>query len=237
MKVFHSLPFALVGAASLHGAVIYSDNFDDNSNSGWTYLNRDGASEIADAVWVETNGRLEQQTANYDFPRDTTVNDPVLGAIALAPISVGGIYSVSADFISLEPGNNFQDQDMVFGYRDEGQFFIVETIPSGLNLFSVVAGDRSLIASGPISFSHNPTTLVVTHNAILGEVILSHGSSAPVTYSDPALVMAGTGLVGVGSNNDAFAIDNFVVDQIPEPGVAGLLGLSMLFLTRRRKLS
>jgi hypothetical protein len=49
--------------------------------------------------------------------------------------------------------------------------------------------------------------------------------------------MAGTGLVGVGSNNDAFAIDNFVVDQIPEPGVAGLLGLSMLFLTRRRKLS
>ena len=237
MKIFHSLPFALFVAAPLHGAVIYSDNFDDNTNTGWTYLNRDGATEIADAVWVETNGRLEQQTTNYDFPRDTTVNDPVLGAIALAPVSVGGIYTVSADFISLEPDNSFQDQDMVFGYRGESQFFIVETIPSGLNLFSVVAGDRNLIANGPISFRHDPTTLVVTHNAILGEVTLSHGSSPQVTYSDPALVMSGTGLVGVGSNNDAFAIDNFVVDQIPEPGMASLLGLSILFLGRRRKKS
>jgi hypothetical protein len=237
MKALFLFSFSLFGALSLKGAVIFSDNFDDNTNSGWTYLNRNGSSEIADAVWVETGGRLEQQTTNYDFPRDTTVNDPVLGAIALAPVTVGGIYSVSADFTSLEPGNQFQDQDMVFGYQSAGQFFIVETIPSGLNLFSVVGGERSIVGNGSISFSHSPTSLLVEHNANLGEVTLTYGEAAPVTYTDPSLVMAGTGSVGVGSNNDAFAVDNFVVTQIPEPSVAGFLGLSLFFLGLRRRQS
>jgi hypothetical protein len=206
----------LVGGASAQ-KVSFSDDFDDGTNSGWTYLNRNGAEEIADALWVETGGRLEQQTPNYDFPRDTTVNDPVLGAIALAPQTVGGHYSLSAEFTSLEPGNTFQDQDFVFGYLDENNFFMLETIPSGLNVFQVVDGDRMLVAQGPIAFTHAPNTVVLEHNAETGEVIATYGNATPVIFSDPAFIREGSNQVGVGSNNDAFAIDHFTITQLGSP--------------------
>ena len=206
----------LVGGASAQ-QIIFSDNFDDETNSGWTYLNRNGIEEIADALWVETGGRLEQQTPNYDFPRDTTVNDPVLGAIALAPQTVGGHYSISAEFTSLESGNTFQDQDFVFGYLDENNFFMLETIPSGLNVFHVLDGDRMLVAQGPIAFTHDPNTVVLEHNAETGEVIATYGDAAPVTFSDPIFIREGANQVGVGSNNDAFAIDHFTITQLGSP--------------------
>ena len=220
MKAFSMLMLAcagiLVGGARAQ-QIIFSDNFDDGTNSGWTYLNRNGIEEIADALWVETGGRLEQQTPNYDFPRDTTVNDPVLGAIALAPQTVGSHYSISAEFTSLEPGNTFQDQDFVFGYLDENNFFMLETIPSGLNVFHVLDGDRMLVAQGPIAFTHDPNTVVLEHNAETGEVIATYGGAAPVTFSDPIFIREGANQVGVGSNNDAFAIDHFTITQLGSP--------------------
>jgi hypothetical protein len=226
----------LLTSSALHGTVIFTDNFDDNINTGWTYLNRNGATEIADAVWAETGGRLEQQTANYDFPRDANGNDPVLGAIALAPVAVEGIYSFSADFTSLEPGNGFQDQDLVFGYLDTDNFLIVETIANGgLNFFNVIGGDRTTLGSSSISFNQTTTTVQLEHNATNGEVTITYGAEAPFTFSHPSYIFDGSRSVGVGSNNDAFAIDNFSVEQIPEPGVLGLLALSGFFFGRRRK--
>lgn len=194
--------------------VIFSDDFDDQSNTGWSYFNRNGAEEIDDAVWVETGGRLEQQTPDYDFPRDNNVNDPVLGSIALAPQSVGGHYSLSAEFTSLEPGNGFQDQDFVFGYIDADNFFIMESIPSGLNVFNVVDGDRVTIGTAGIAFSHDATTVVLEHNAETGEIIITYGDAEPTIYQDPVFIREGVHRVGVGSNNDAFAIDDFTITQI-----------------------
>jgi hypothetical protein len=196
--------------------VIFTDDFDDNTNTGWTYFNRDGAEEIADAVWVETGGRLEQQTPNFDFPRDAQ-NDPYLGAIALAPQQVGGHYSLSAEFTSLEPGNSNQDQDYVFGYVDENNFFMMEAIGGSVNVFNVVDGDRVLIASGPNTFSHAPYAVVLEHNADTGEVIVTFGTNPPVNLSDPVFIRTGTNSVGVGTNNDAFAIDDFSITQLGTP--------------------
>jgi hypothetical protein len=221
----------------LHGTVIYTDDFNDNTNTGWTYINRDGATEIADASWLETGGRLEQQTANYDFPRDAQ-NDPVLGAIGLAPVSVGGVYSISVDFTSLEPGNSNQDQDFVFGYLDADNFLMVETIANGgLNFFNVIGGNRTTLGSSSISFSHATTNVLLEHDATIGEVTVTYGGGSPFTFSDPSFIFAGTRSVGVGSNNDAFAIDNFIVTQIPEPSTLGLACLSSLLFGRRRKSS
>ena len=72
------------------------------------------------------------------FPRTPATTR--FSAIALAPQAVGGRYSLSAEFTSLEPGNTFQDQDDVLGYADADNFFMMETIPSGLNVFNVVGG-------------------------------------------------------------------------------------------------
>jgi hypothetical protein len=203
----------MVGGLSAQ-LTLFTDDFDDNLNTGWTYLNRNGDTEIADAVWSETGGRLEQQTDNYDFPRDDNGGDPVLGSIALAPREVGGHYTLSAEFTSLEPGNTFQDQDYVFGFLDDGNFFMMETIPSGLNVFNVVDGDRILIASSTIVFTHEPNTVVLEHNAVTGEVIVTYGSAEPVTFNDPVFIREGNNRVGVGSNNDAFAVDDFIITQL-----------------------
>ena len=148
----------------------------------------------------------------------------MLGAIALAPTSVGGHYSLSARFTSLEPGNTFQDQDFVFGYVDEDNFFILETIRSGLNIFSVVGGDRMLVGQVATqiayTFSHDPTTVVLEHNAETGDVTITYGTEGPATFNNPALVREGVNRVGVGSNNDAFTVDDFVITQLG-PATAG----------------
>ena len=215
VRLLQILGFSSLLSGGVKAQVILSDNFDDEVNTGWTYLNRNGAEEIADAMWVETGGRLEQQTDNYDFPRDTTVNDPVLGAIALAPQSVGGHYKLSAVFTSLEPGNGFQDQDFVFGYVDADNFFLLETINSGgLNVFTVVDGDRTTVDRAALTFNESATTVTLEHNAETGDVIVTYGAEAPVSFNDPAFIRSGANRVGVGSNNDAFAIDDFSINQI-----------------------
>lgn len=73
LNCIHALAAALVmlPSAGLTRTVIFADNFNDNTVTGWTFFDRNGPNEIANANWVETGGRLEQQTDNYDFPRDS----------------------------------------------------------------------------------------------------------------------------------------------------------------------
>lgn len=200
----------LLTSASLAQEVIFSDDFDDNTITGWTFFDRHGAEEIANANWVETSGRLEQQTANYDFPRDTE-DDPVLGTIALAPQKVSGHYQITTTFISLEPGNGFQDEDIVFGYVDDQTFFFLETIPSGLNLFQVVEGNRMRVTGGTLSFLHDPVVVTLEHNSETGAVIVTYGDELSQEFIDPIFIREEEVSVGVGSNNDAFAIDDFTI--------------------------
>ena len=193
---------------------IFSDDFDDNTITGWTFLDRDGEEEIANANWVEQNGNLEQLTANYDFRRGE--NDrPTLGTIALAPTQVGGHYEISATFTSLEPGNIFQDQDFVFGYVDEDNFFLLEALAENnrLSLYQVVNGERIRFREIPnaITFSDESTLVTLRHNATTGLVTVNYGDDEPVEFTDPDLIITGTHSVGVGSNNDAFTIDDFTI--------------------------
>ena len=197
--------------------VVFQDDFNDNTNTGWTYLARQGVDEIADAAWVETGGRLEQPVANYDFPRDPG-GDPYLGAIALAPVEVGGHYAVSATLTSLEPGNEFQDECIVFGYVDADNFFYLETIPNRVTLFGVIAGEReAVVPAQTITFSHDPTVVTLEHNAGTGDVIVTYGAAVPLTFNAADFIMEGNGKVGVGSNNDAFATDAFSVSALGNP--------------------
>ena len=251
MKKKVSICLALCGAlamtSSASAVVIYSDNFDDNINTGWTYLDRSAGTTIVTGVGggpgapvlAEQNQRLEQTVANYSFPNGVAPDGdggPQIGAMALSGAGVvGGQYTISVDMDSLEEGNGFQDQDIVFGYTDEDNFFYVETIANGGgNLFSVIAGVRTNIGGSGITFSHDPTNVILTVDTAAGDVSLNYGGAGDASLVSGAALAAGQ--VGVGSNNDAFAIDNFVVEQIPEPTSIALLGLSgLLTMLVRRK--
>ena len=205
---------ALIPSLSHAQTAIFSDDFDDNTITGWTFLDRNGEEEIANANWVEQNGNLEQLTANYDFRRGKN-NRPTLGTLALAPTQVGGHYEISATFTSLEPGNIFQDQDFVFGYDDEDNFFLLEALAENnrLSLYQVIDGERIIVREIPnaITFSDESTLVTLRHNATTGLVTVNYGDDEPVEFIDPALIITGTHSVGVGSNNDAFTIDDFTI--------------------------
>ena len=123
-----SIALALT-VTSVDAAVLYSDNFDDNTNTGWTYIDRSGGTAIVTGIgggpgapaFAEQNQRLEQTVTNYSFPNGAEPNGaggPQIGALALSGAGVvGDHYSISVDMISLEDGNGFQDQDIVFGYN------------------------------------------------------------------------------------------------------------------------
>ena len=205
---------ALLSSFSHAQMVIFSDDFEDNTVTGWTFQDRNGEEEIANANWVEQNGRLEQLTANYDFSRGA--NDrPALGTIALAPTQVGGHYEITTTFTSLEPGNVFQDQDFVFGYVDEDNFLILETYADTnlLALYQVVDGDRIFVASdrNTITFSHESTPVTLRHDSTAGLVTVTYGDTEPIEFTDPAFIIEGDHSVGVASNNDAFTIDDFTI--------------------------
>lgn len=209
----------------LQAVVIYTDNFDDNFNTGWTYLDRNGPIEIANALWVETGGRLEQQTENYDFPRSAISNSPTLGTIALSPSGVvGGRYSISLTMDSLEEGNGFQDQVVVFGYEDVDNFNYIEILSTPSNdpnnrvvINTVVAGERTERGRFLITFNHDPVDVLVTIDTLGGEVSASYDGGEEMVLATELTLAAG--MNGVGSNNDAFAIDDFTVTRIPDPTV------------------
>ncbi|MGI9429099.1 MAG: hypothetical protein ACR2NM_10605, partial [Bythopirellula sp.] len=214
--------FNLIVAMPLHAQVFF-DDFNDNSNTGWTYLDRSAGTTLAPTIggtgaptptaglFAEQNQQLEQTVTNYTFPDN---GGPSLGGIALAPGTYEGP-TLLLDMTSLEPGNGFQDQDIVFGYQDEDNFFYVETIASGgMNLFSVVDGVRAGRGGGGITFLDTATSVQLEHNGIIGNVKVTYdvgGAATVIDVTDPVFQLSGAFGVGVGSNNDAFAIDNFTV--------------------------
>ena len=227
--------FSSIAAAPTH-AQDFFDDFNDNVNTGWTYLDRSAGTTIntffrggpGAPAFAEQNQQLEQPVDNYSFPDGTVAQGdtggPQLGGIALAPGTYEGP-TLLLDMISLEPGNGFQDQDIVFGYQDEDNFFYVETIANGgLNLFSVVNGVRAGRGSTGITFSDTATTVELKHNGIAGNVQVTYdvgGAETVLDVTNEVFELSGAFGVGVGSNNDAFAIDNFtVVDQFI-PGAPG----------------
>ena len=212
-------------------AQVFLDDFNDNTNTGWTFLDRSAGTALSPDIgggpgsplFIEQNGQLEQTVDNYSFPNTSA---PALGAIALAP----GTYespTIQVDFTSLEPGNGNQDQDIVFGYQDEDNFFYIETIANGgLNVMSNVNGVRSTVGGqGGNTFMHETTTVQVSHNGTVGTVQITYDLGGAgenvVNVTDPVFELTGAFQVGVASNNDAFAIDNFTVVSEFIPGAPG----------------
>ena len=212
-------------------AQVFVDDFNDNSNTGWTYLDRSAGTTLSPDIgggpgsplFIEQNGQLEQTVDNYSFPNTSA---PALGGIALAP----GTYespTIRVDFTSLEPGNANQDQDIVFGYQDEDNFFYIETIANGgLNIMANIDGVRSTVGgAGGNTFRHETTTVQVAHNGTVGFVEITYdlGGSGEnsVQVTDPIFELTGAFRVGVGSNNDAFTVDNFTVVSEFIPGAPG----------------
>ena len=201
-------------------AAIYSDNFDDNINTGWTYHDRSGGTAIVTATggsgtspsFAEQNGQLEQTVTNYTFPNGT--GGPQLGGIALSGSGIiGGTYTISVALDSLEAGNNFQDQVVVFGYVDEDNFSYIETIPDRVDFHQVVAGVRTQLGvNNSVTFSHDPTNVDVLVDTVAGDVSVNFGGAGLVSLATGQTLSPG--LNGVGSNNDAFAIDDFSITSI-----------------------
>lgn len=239
--------FALAALAMTSSAqaatIIYSDDFNDNTITGWTFLDRNGATEIANAEWTETGGVLEQSVTNFDFVRDTTPQDPMLGAIALSGSgTVGGTYTISLTMDSLENANNFQDQVVVFGYENADNFNYLEFVNSNTvngrraNLNTVIAGQRSTPASRNITFNQGATDVSLVIDSAAGEVVVTYDGNVLPTFETGGTLTFAEGQNGVGSNNDAFTIDNFQIEQaIPEPSSVALLSIAGLSLLRRRR--
>lgn len=214
-SIFNWAASAVLLSSTSHAQVVtFFDDFDDNIVTGWTFLDRNGEEEIANAEWVEANERLEQLTPNYDFSAGPN-GRPSLGTIALAPTQAGGQYEISVIFTSLEPDNNFQDQSIIFGYVDEDNFLIVETFAdtNTITLFQVVEGNRTVIGADvqSITFNHESTLVTLRHDAVDGIVTVTYGDDEPLEYTDPDLIFEDERSVGVGSNNDAFTIDEFTI--------------------------
>lgn len=243
--MFKKHTFALAAFAmanSAQAATIYSDNFDDNTITGWTFLDRNGATEIANASWSEANGALSQTVDNYDFIRDTS-NDPALGTLALSGSGIlGGGYTISLTMDSLENANNFQDQVVVFGYEDADNFNYLEFV-NGNNtgarraaLHTVIAGERTNRDFENIIFSQDAIDVSLVIDSAAGEVSVTYNGTALPTLDAGGTLTFADGLNGVGSNNDAFAIDDFQIEQaIPEPSSVALLSIAGLSLLRRRR--
>lgn len=211
----------------LHAQVFF-DDFDDNTNTGWTYLDRSAGTAIngttgggpGSVMFVEQNQQLEQTVTNYSFPLGTVDGKPQLGGIALAP----GTYespTLQVDMISFEPGNKNQDQGIIFGYQDEDNFFYVETISAdpltegSVRVYTIINGGRALLDQADITFSETAATVQVNHNKVVGNVLVTYNLGSveefELSVTDPVFQLAGEFSVGVGSNNDAYAIDNFTV--------------------------
>ena len=240
MKPFLSILSLGLAIAPAHAAVIYSDDFDDNTNTGWTYLDRSGGTAIVTTTggsgtspaFAEQNGQLEQTVANYTFPNGT--GGAQLGSLALSGSGiVSGAYSISLTMDSLENTNSFQDQVVVFGYVDEDNFHYVETIPNSVTLWGIAAGVRTNLGSAVNTFSHAATSVVVSIDTAAGDVSINYGGGGDIALATGQTLAAG--LNGVGSNNDAFAIDNYSIDQIPEPTSLTLLSIASLLAFRRRR--
>ena len=228
-------------ALPAQAVVVYTDNFNDSTITGWTFFDRNGPTEIANASWTEASGVLSQTVANYDFPRDAS-NDPLLGTIGLSGSgNIGGAYTISLTIDSLENTNNFQDQVVVFGYVDADNFNYIEFVNSNVangrraNFNTVSNGERTVSAFRGITFNQGVTAVSLEIDSAAGSVAVTYDGTSLQTFDLGGSLTFATGLNGVGSNNDAFAIDNFQIEQIPEPSSFALLSLAGLTLLRRRR--
>ena len=238
---------AFIAGNTAHAAEIFSDNFNDNDASDWTFIDRSADGD--EPVWladgsgaVGAAGQLAQTATNPGL------GDPSgLGAIALAPTGgvVGGTYTISLIMESLETGNDNQDQHSVFGYEGIDDYWHVDITASGADVVRLmrsnsVDGVRTVVTSNQNiagGFKHGPTNVVLTVNTATQAVLLTVGAqdfdlSTFDLNSDDTF---GAGLVGVGTQNDAFQVDDFVVTQIPEPTSLALLSLGGLAMIRRRR--
>ncbi|MCH7226812.1 hypothetical protein [Haloferula sp. A504] len=213
--------------AATAGAQIYSDNFDDNTNTGWTYLDRSGGTTLMTTTggsgtspsFAEQNQQLEQTVANYTFPIDALNSIPSIGGIALSGSGVvtTSHYAITVVFESLEPGNNNQDHWIVFAYEDEDNFIGATVLGNNLlRLFQIVDGESTLVYDGvgDITFSHDPTPITVEVNTASGAVWASYGAGPKVLLATGLTIPNGQN--GVGSNNDAYTIDNYSIVEVTD---------------------
>ena len=107
------------------------------------------------------------------------------------------------------------------------------TADSTCSKAQLVSG-RNLVAAG-ITFSHAPTSVGVSVDTGTGTVAGSYDGSAFLELATGLTIAAGQN--GVGSNNDAYAVDNYSIEDtfVPEPGSLALPGLGGLMLARRRR--
>jgi hypothetical protein len=175
--------------------------------------------------FVEQDGRLEQTSTNYSFPRDLLRNDATIGGIALSGSGVitEDHCAISVEFTSLEAGNNAQDHALVFAYQDEDNFYFGGVLPNNLRLFRVEDGESSVLYNGlgDITFSHDPTSLVVEVSTASGTVWASYGGAPKVRLATGLTIPNGQN--GVGSNNDAYAIDNYSIDEVNDTTAPSLV--------------
>ena len=160
---------------------------------------------------------LSQTNTGPDFPRDAE-NQVIHGALAISPINpTEDIDTITATLGSVED-SGFVDVSIVFGFQDASNFYMASASQNGEMFISrVVNGDRrasSYIFSNFDDFDGSVSwDATLVHNAAAGTATLtvSDGTiTQSVTATDAELVGV-NGLIGIGTNNDAWSADNISV--------------------------
>jgi hypothetical protein len=180
--------------------------------------------------------RLEQTSTNYDFPTYGTT--PGLGSLALSPlVSAGGQYTVSLSMDTLESGADNEDYSVAFGYQDQDNFFYVAFVESSgtdtARLQQISGATNTVLDTETFDFVAGEVPVVLNIDSAAGTVDVTYNSITIATLDAGGPISSG--MIGVGSNNDAFAIDNFQVQGdnvalIPEPASVAIWSLLWLGL-------
>ena len=157
------------------------------------------------------------------------------GRFASLPVSAlprNSVITLSGDVNANGGGENWT----VIGFTDHGHFFEEGELrlflrnntglsgPTGDFTTNKSAGNLKMVIVTPLAGDPNPNTYQTT--------VFLDG----VQYGGTASVTKGIGFMTLGSNVGNTTYDNFTLDitAVPEPAMAGVLGLAGMVLTRRR---
>ncbi|WP_197528422.1 beta strand repeat-containing protein [Aeoliella mucimassa] len=212
--------------------VVFTGNAVTNtpSMSGWQLI--DGRSSTStqtgndDAVFelmsgangVSSSVSLNQTNANTDFPDTGNAHN---GSMAISPLDASGAVDiVSATIGQSDPSGGYADASVVFGYVDQDNYFYAQVNQGyGISIIQVVDDTPQTLTNVPSgttgNFANNvPWDVTLVHNATAGEVSFTASdgtSNYTVNLTNPALQTGGTGLIGFGSHNDAWTVDDVTV--------------------------
>ena len=201
---------------------------------GWTFVDARSTTSTqtgSDDVEFELIGgsptgsiALTQTNTNTDFPNSGAAHN---GSQAISPFDTSGsLDTITAQLGQNDPSGGFADATIIFGWVDQDNYFYAQVSQGEGIAIRHVSGDvrQSSPAdsgNGIGSFQNNvPWDVTLVHNSATGSVsfTVSDGVNTQSISANDSVLMQ-EGLIGFGSHNDSFFVDNLTV-RTEDPSAA-----------------